>query len=409
MRIAFIVDRFPNISETFILNQITGLMDRGHHIDIYADWVRDPNETHPDVINYGLLGQARYVSRYRSGRIFQKILLLSQSLFKSPAILSQSAFFFKKSLFFESLRIFYSAAPFLQKKESYDIIHCHFGQNGLKGALLRRTGAISGKLITTFHGFDITAYIGQHGHLTYEPLFSTGDLFLPISEKWRKKLVELGCNENKILVHRMGVDSSKFAFSPRKRNPNDPVTLVTIGRLVEKKGIEYGIRAMAEILKNHKKLKYIIIGGGPLQTALQDLVESLKIEDSVKLIGKKRQQEVIKILNKSHILVAPSVTGRDGDQEGTPVSLMEAMATGIPVVSTQHSGINELVENGATGFLVPERDKNSLADRISYLISHPDVCLQMGIAARAHIERYFNIHRLNNRLAEIYEELLRPV
>ena len=407
MRIAFIVDRFPNISETFILNQITGLMDRGHHIDIYADWVRDPNETHPDVINYGLLDQARYVSRYRSVRICQKILLLSQSLFKSPAILSQSAFFFKKSLFFESLRIFYSAAPFLQKKESYDIIHCHFGQNGLKGALLRRTGAISGKLVTTFHGFDITAYIGQHGHLIYEPLFSTGDLFLPISEKWKKKLLELGCNGNKILVHRMGVDSSKFAFSPRKRSLNDPVTLVTIGRLVEKKGIEYSIRAMAEILKNHKKLKYIIIGGGPLLTALQDLVGSLKIEDSVKLIGQKRQQEVIKILNKSHILIAPSVTGRDGDQEGTPVSLMEAMSTGIPVVSTQHSGINELVEDGVAGFLVPERDIDSLADRISYLISHPEICSQMGIAARTYIERYFNIDRLNNRLAKIYEELLR--
>jgi len=406
MRIAFILDKFPSVSETFILNQITGLIDRGYDIDIYADWVQDPDETHPDVINYGLLNQARYVSRHRFVRVCQKITLLFQGVFKSPAILSQLSFFFQPYRFLESFRIFYSAAPFFQKKVSYDIIHCHFGQNGLKGALLRRAGAIRGKLVTTFHGFDISGYIDQHGRRIYNPLFSNGDLFLPISEKWRNKLVELGCNENKVLVHRMGVDCDKFAFSPRKRNLNDSITIVTIARLVEKKGVEYGIKAIAKTVKNHKKLQYIIIGGGPLLKAMRRLIRSLRMEDSIKLIGRKRQQEIIEILHKSHILIAPSVTGRDGDQEGTPVSLMEAMATGIPVVSTHHSGINELVENGVTGFLVPERDIDSLADRIFYLIAHPDICLQMGLAARGHIENYFNIDRLNNRLTEIYKELL---
>ena len=142
---------------------------------------------------------------------------------------------------------------------------------------------------------------------------------------------------------------------------------------------------------------------------MRRLIRTLKVEDKVKLVGRKRQQEVIEILNKSHILIAPSVTGKDGNQEGIPVSLMEAMATGIPVVSTQHSGIYELVENGVTGFLVPERNINSLADRIFYLIKHPDICLQMGLAARVHIEKHSNIDRLNNRLTEIYKELLEQV
>jgi len=406
MRIAFIVDRFPNVSETFILNQFTGLIDRGHDVDIYADWVQDPEETHPDVIQYGLLDQARYISRHRVVRICQKFALLFESIFKSPAILSQLPFFFHSSQILEPIRVFYSAAPFFHKKASYDIIHCHFGQNGLKGALLCRTGAIRGKLVTTFHGFDVSAYINQHGRLIYNPLFSTGDLFLPISEKWRNKLVTLGCNKNKILVHRMGIDCDKFAFSLRKRNLNDSITVVTIARLVEKKGVEYGIKAIAKILKHHKKLQYIIIGSGPLLKAIQNLIKSLQIGDSVKLLGRQRQDAIIDILNKSHLLIAPSVTGKDDDQEGIPVSLLEAMATGIPVVSTQHSGITELVENGVTGFLVPERHIDSLAERISYLISHPDVCAQMGLAARAHIEKHFNIEKLNNRLTEIYKELL---
>lgn len=409
MRIAFIVDRFPKISETFILNQITGLIDQGHDIDIYADWIQDSNAAHPDVIRYGLLNQAQFLSEHRFVRAVQKIAMLSQNICKSPAILPQLSFFFQPSQFLESFRLFYSAAPFFQKKASYDIIHCHFGQNGLKGALLHRAGTIRGKLVTSFYGYDISGYINQHGHRIYNPLFSTGDLFLPIIERWRNRLVELGCNENKILVHRIGVDCDKFAFSPRNRNLNDSVTVVTIARLVEKKGVEYGIKAIAKIVKNHKKLQYIIIGGGPLLKSMRRLIRSLRIEDTVKLLGRKRQQEVIGILKKSHILIAPSVTGRDGDQEGTPVSLMEAMATGMPVVSTQHSGINELVENGVTGFLVPERDIDSLADRTSYLIAHPDICLQMGLAARAHIVKYFNIHKLNNRLTEIYQGLLDQV
>lgn len=409
MRIAFIVDRFPKISETFILNQITGLINQGHDIDIYADWIQDPNAAHPDVICYGLLNQARFLSEHRFVRICQKVILLIQSIFKSPSIFRQLSFFFRPPQYFESFRIFYSAAPFFQRKASYDIIHCHYGQNGLKGALLRRAGIIRGKLVTTFHGFDISGYIDQHGHRIYNPLFSTGDLFLPISERWRNRLVELGCNEKQILVHRMGVDCDRFAFSPRKRNPNGSITVVTIARLVEKKGVEYGIKAIAKIVKNHKKLQYIIIGGGPLLKSMRRLIRSLRVEDTVKLLGRKRQQEVIEILNKSHILIAPSVTGRDGNQEGIPVSLMEAMATGMPVVSTQYSGINELVENGVTGFLVPERDIDSLVNRTSYLIAHPDICLQMGLAARAHIVKYFNIHKLNNRLTEIYQGLLDQV
>lgn len=99
MRIAFIVDIFPIVSETFILNQITGLIDRGHDIEIYADWVQDPNETHPDVINYGLFNQARYLSSHRFVRVCQKTTLLFQGLFKSPAILSQLSFFFQRSQF----------------------------------------------------------------------------------------------------------------------------------------------------------------------------------------------------------------------------------------------------------------------------------------------------------------------
>ena len=406
MRIAFIVDRFPNVSETFILNQITGLMDRGHHIDIYADWVQDLNEAQPDVIDYGLLNQARYVSRNRVFRVCRKIFLLIQAIFESPAILSQLSFFSQPCRHVETCRIFYSAAPFLRKKTSYDIIHCHFGQNGLKGALLHRAGAIRGKLVTTFYGYDISGYVDQHGLQIYKPLFSTGDLFIPIVEKWQNRLLDLGCTENKILVHRIGVDCDKFAFFPRKRHLNDSVTVVTIARLVEKKGIEYGIKAIAKVLKNHKNLQYIIIGDGPLMKAMGNLTRSLWIEDSVTFLGQKRQQEIIEILHKSNILIAPSVTGGDGDQEGTPVSIMEAMSTGIPVVSTQHSGINELVEDGVTGFLVPERHIDSLATRISYLISHPDICSQMGLAARAHIEKHFNINRLNDRLTEIYKKLL---
>lgn len=123
----------------------------------------------------------------------------------------------------------------LNKGLSYDIVYCHFGTNGLKAAQLKNIGAVRGKLITVFHGGDISSYLQKAGERAYNDLFKMLDLALPISEFWQKRLINLGCDRQKILVHRMGINCQKFPFTLRVPYQNNSIRIVTIGRLVEKK------------------------------------------------------------------------------------------------------------------------------------------------------------------------------
>ena len=410
MKIAFVVVEFPALSETFILNQITGLIDRGHEVDIYANVARKEPKIHSDVKKYNLLNRTYYWPQRPKNKIFcalKGLELLFTNFFKEPGILLRSLNVFKYGKRAGSLLLLYPTIMLLrQQQSSYDIIQCHFGFSGLSSVFLRDIGVLRGKLITTFHGFDLTGNLQTAGDRIYEPLFEMGDLFMPISIHWKRRLIELGCDEKKITVHRMGIDCQKFAFTPRQLNADGRIRLLTIARLVEKKGVEYSIRAVAELAKINRNIEYNIVGDGILREHLEQLVQELDVVDIVNLLGWKHEQEVIKILNTSNILLAPSVTSQAGDQEGIPVVLMEAMAMGLPVITTQHSGIPELVENGVSGFLVPERDVDALVEKLTYLVKHPEVWAMMGQAGRACVEEYFNIDKLNNKLVEIYRELV---
>lgn len=375
MKVAFIVVRFPLLSETFILNQITGLIDRGHEVDIYAYQPGDTSKMHPDVEKYHLLNRTHYVF--------------------DPKL---SANYFLQAL---------KGLVNILGKGSYDIIHCQFGTLGLNALLLRKLGLLKGKLITSFRGYDISRYVQQHGSDVYKELFVKGDFFLTNCDYFKHRLLKLGCDEKKVVVLRSGLDSSKFVFTPRSPHPDGRVRIATTGRLVEKKGIEYCIRAVAKLHPAQRQnIEYNIIGDGPLKDKFQQLIQELNVSDTVKLLGWKQQQELIEILNNSHIFIAPSVTAADGDQDAPVNTLKEAMAMGLPVISTLHGGIPELVKDGISGFLVPERDADGIAEKLSYLISHPQDWSQMGFAGRACVEEHYDLHKLNDELVEIYQQLL---
>lgn len=408
MRIAFLVGEFPSVSETFILSQIVGLIELGHHVDIYASRSATLAKIHPDVETYNLCTHTYYhprVPQHYIGRFLKVLILLIPYLIKYPLITLNSLNFWRYKRYALSLRLFYDMTPFLdQNLPHYDAILCHFGGNGLKGMVLRELGAIHGKLCTTFHGLDISGYLQEAGESVYDRLFQTGDLFLPISDRWKQRLLTLGCDSKKMQVHHMGIDVQQFTFRPRQLQPNQPVRILTVARLVEKKGVEYGIRAIAQLSQQYPNLLYTIVGDGPLREQLTQLIAELNIGDRVQLLGWKQQDEVVEILHHAALLLAPSVTAADGDQEGIPVALMEAMAMGLPVISTQHSGIPELVEHGISGLLAPERDVVALAQQIHYLIDHPEIWQVLSCAARLKVEREYNIQPLNQRLVELLQQ-----
>jgi colanic acid/amylovoran biosynthesis glycosyltransferase len=303
-----------------------------------------------------------------------------------------------------SFNLFRKGLIFLGEKP-FDVYHCHFGGLGRLVADLIGIGAVQGKLITTFHGYDITKSVKQFGRNIYKRLFTTGDLFLPISYRWKDRLIELGCSEEKIVVHRMGVDLNKFNFSSRRFCENKRLRLLTVGRLVEKKGVEYGIRGVCNAINTYPNIdfEYTIVGDGPLKEKLFLLVKELNLDKIVRIVGSKSHQEVRMLMDSADLLLCPSVTSSEGDQEGIPVVIMEAMACGLPVISTFHSGIPELVKDGETGFLVNERDVNGLAKKIKLLLENYNSLGDIGAKARTHIEKFYDIKKLNKQLVDLYK------
>jgi colanic acid/amylovoran biosynthesis glycosyltransferase len=407
MRVAFVVWRFPMLSETFILNQITGVIDRGHEVDIYADEPGDTEKMHPAVKQYGLLERTHYIGvipEKQIPRVFGGLKLLFSNFHQNPLVLLRSLNFLQYGKPASSLRLLYAAAPFVGK--TYDIIHCQFGELGLRCALFHSLGVSQAKLVTSFRGYDISRFVKKFGDNVYAPLFAQGDVFLPNCDYFGKRLVKLGCPEHKIVVMRSGIDCSQFTFTPRKPAADEIIRIVTTGRLAEKKGIEYGIRAIAKLITTHPNIEYNIVGDGALRQPLQQLIEQLGVKDKVHLLGWQPQQELIQTLDRSHIFLSPNVTGKDGDQDAPVNVLKEAMAMGLPVVSTWHGGIPEIVQDGISGFLVPERDVDALVEKLQYLIDHSEIWTSMGQAGREYVITHYEMNGLSDRLVEIYHHSL---
>ncbi len=413
MKVAFIVGEFPLLSEAFILNQITGLIDRGHDVHIYAlhGQSTDISKVHPSVYEYRLLERTHYspnLPKHFPMRAIKGLQLLASKkmLFSQGWLKLLNPLKYGRQAL--SLRLLYRAMPFLEK-ECYDIVHGQFGTFGTLALLFQDADLLTGKLVTTFRGIDISQVIRQHGEQFYQDLFQHGDFFLANCDFFRQRVLKLGCPAEKIVVHGSGIDCKKFAFMPRYPSPDGFIRIVTTGRLVEKKGIEYCIRAVAQVAQIYPNIEYNILGDGPLRPSLEQLIQDLDIGQQVKLLGWQQQKEIIQILDQSHLCLATSVTSESGDQDAPVNTLKEAMAMGLPVISTIHGGIPELVEDGVSGFLVPERDVEAIAQKLIFLIQHPEQWVQMGQAGRAKVEELYDMQKLNDELVEIYENLLKSI
>ena len=407
MRIAFFLNEFPALSQPFVLNQVTGMIDRGHEVDIYALSRLELEKKHPQISSHDLLDRTRFFSDMpaeylkRLGTAFE--LVIKRGLWLRPVMLLKALLTSENGRSGLGLRFLYRVLA-LADRGAYDIIHCQFGTLGPLALKLKRLGVTDGKIVTSFRGFDITQFLATRPDY-YEELFRHGDLFLPVSKSLRDKLLANGCPAEKVRILYSGIDCSRFRFSVRHRDPEEVTRLLGIGRFVEKKGWNYAIEAVARLVKSGRNVRYSIVGDGALRSDVEQKIAECGIKDSVTLLGWCEHQEITRLLEESHILLAPSVTASDGDQEGIPNVLKEAMAMGLPVISTWHSGIPELVADGVTGYLVPERDVEALTDRLVYVCDHPEGWVEMGEKARAKIDAEFDTESINNTLEEIYISL----
>ena len=333
--------------------------------------------------------------------------MILRMLPRHPGPLLRSLDVFRHGHRARSLGLLHLLASF-SRRGLYDLIHAHYGPNGEPAVLLRQLGLHRGPIVVSFHGFDASCWVVTQGPGCYEHLFREDVLLMPVSRHLAGRLEKLGCPSEKIQIHHTGVKLEEFPFAEREPAAAGPVKLLSIARLVEKKGLEYGIRAVARVRSERpdRKICYRIVGDGELTGDLTRLIDRLDLNGCVELLGSRSHREIPSLLRESQVFLLPSVRSAAGDEEGMPVSLMEAMATGLPVVSTVHSGIPELVEEGVSGFLVPERDEEALARRIIHLLDHPQRWPEMGRRGRMKVEAEHDSDALNDRLEATYLRLL---
>jgi colanic acid/amylovoran biosynthesis glycosyltransferase len=286
------------------------------------------------------------------------------------------------------------------------LIHAHFGTDGL--LILPLARALGVPLITSLRGYDVTrsdrALLGS-GRLSWmryalgkKRLQRDGNLFLAVSNALREQAIARGYPEARTLTHYNGVDLDRFRPN---ETPAEPGLILHVGRLVEKKGTRVLIEALG--VKALARARLVIIGEGPLRGALERQARDLG--DRVRFLGALSSDEVANWMRRASVLAASSVIAADGDAEGLPNVVVEAAASGLPVVGTLHSGIPEAIEDGVTGFLVPEDDAGILAERLADVLGPEQLRRDLGAAARRLAERKFDRRMLTERLEAIYDEV----
>jgi colanic acid/amylovoran biosynthesis glycosyltransferase len=411
MKVAFLLRKFPALSETFILDQIVGLIERGIEVDIYSLFKGEDDDVHPLLIKYNLLNRTHFPKYPCPENLFLRAIQ-SFRLFTPYQLVD-----FKKQIkclnFYKYRRqaillhlLFFSTA--FEKKMSYDIIHCHFGMYGLVGIDLRTLGFFQGKVVTSFHGMDIHVYPKQNGLSVYRRLFKKGDLFTVNSDFTKRCLMNLGCPENKISKLPVGLRIREYHPKAKtsEYNHQDQIQILTVARLTEKKGLDYSVAAVAKLHRNFPNIQYKIVGQGDRFEHLTQLIKNLRATDYIHLLGSRNQVELRNLYYFSDIFVLASITASNGDMEGQGLVLQEAQASGLPVVSTLHNGIPEGVINNHSGFLVPEKDVDAIAEKLKILILSPSQRFFMGLNGREYVRKTFDLNLLNSKLLKLYQGLL---
>lgn len=395
--ISYILDAFPTVSETFVLSEIEALTRSGIRIEIFS--LSNPRNkvVHPAAERF--LGQTRYVSNLGPGG-YEKWIRTSWFFIRHPVKCLKFLNFFKKRSSVKdsfSLVTLYRLAYELRKLR-VSHIHAHFASRSTECAMI--LSWLSGIPYSfTTHAYDIFV-----SPFLLEEKVRNAKFTVAISEFNRKHILNLIGDRyrSKIRVVHCGVDLGKVGLAPKPRE-SGKLKIVCVARLVEKKGITYLIEALAKIRDNQQfDFECSIFGDGPEKDRLFSQRDTLSLTDKVHFHESVVHEEVLREMQGSDVLVLPCTKAKNGDQDGIPVALMEAMALGVPVISTPISGIPELIKPGA-GILVEPKDSNSLATGIMsvYGLSAQET-LEMTARARKIVELDFDLEKETSKLLNLF-------
>lgn len=371
-KILVIQGGFPSVSATFIVDQINGLIENGFEVLNWATYNTGTNVIQDNINKYNLLEKTTYI-KAPSKKIFNDTENWVESFFELHNI---------------------------KNFDEIDAIHVHYGSNfNTFEPLFRHFKKF---ILVSFHGYDASRYINTNGANCYNYLFERADLITTPSYQMQEKLISIGANKNKMRVHRYGINLDFFNFTSRQFS-NNKIKFLTVGRFVEKKGIEYSLNAFAKICRNINS-EYIIIGEGDLYQNYLDIINNLGISNYVKVLGAKDTISVRNVMAEVDIFVLTSVMASDGDSEGLPVSITEAQAMGLPVISTYHAGIPEIIQHGFNGLLSNEKDIDDIAKNMFELATNANKRKILSENAVKKIREEYNIVDLNKKLAGYFNQ-----
>lgn len=431
MRIAMFVGGFPLVSETFILRQICGLLDLGHDVDVFAEErPPDGDAAHPEVKRYDLLRRTRYIDippaagwwempvwplsgdTWLPGadaaipnveRLLEAAPVLSACYRRAPALAREVVDPTHYDFQAESLSALYRLGAVSGVEARYDIAHAHFGPVARSYRFVKALWNVP--FVATFHGYDFCTYPRKHGRDVYRRLFEDADLVTVNSDYTRRRVEALGCDAERLRTLPVGLDPREFGYAARVLEPGGAIEVLSVGRLVEIKGHEYAIRAVHRVRDRLPWIRYTIVGDGPRRESLERLITDLGLGEAVRLVGARDAEQVRHALRGAHVFVMPSINV-SGDEEGQGLALQEAQAVGLPVIATRTGGLPEGIAEGASGFLVRERDPEALAAALLRIIELHDAWPEMGRLGHEFVARRYDIRELSRRLVELYGNAL---
>lgn len=391
IRVGYVVKRYPRYSETFIVNEILAHEATGLPIDIFA--LRGPEDTHFQNIISRVRAPVHYLpDRLQKTSDFWQVM--KRSAARCPGLWQAIAEFSE----IEPRELAHGAAlATMIVERGITHLHAHFATSATTAA--RIASRITGVPYSfTAHAKDIFHQSVEHDDL--EMKIEDAAAVVTVSEFNRRYLAD-NFPRGRSHIHKIynGLDLQRFPFvSARQR----PATIIAVGRLVEKKGFSYLIDACEMLRKNGVDFHCQIAGAGELEADLRARIDRLGLQDSVEMLGSRPQHEVIELIQGAAVMAAPCVVGADGNRDGLPTVVLEAMALGTPCVGTDVTGMPEALIDGLTGRCLAQRDVHALAGALGAYLHDATLRERTARAARRLIEREFDIHANAARVRDLF-------
>jgi glycosyltransferase involved in cell wall biosynthesis len=385
--IAVYLQHYLSPSMTFIYRQLLGVQSDFTPVVLSSHKIENL-----DIFPFeSIYFKSRNFRKIKTSKAFNKIYGQHKLLSRNPRISQRQKKYFT-SIF---------------SKNNIRLIHAHFGPSGIEILLLAKRMGIP--LLVSFHGYDGSILLNFQDYIkNLNKLFELAHIIVPSHYMLNELEKKVGIPNNYSIIN-YGIPLKKFKLIKRtaikkKFERSEKITFLQVSNFVEKKGHFYTVSAFRDFLNLYENAELVLGGDGDLKYKIENLVNKLGISNKVIFKGRVNHDQVTELMENADVFLHHSVTSKAGDKEGIPNALMEAMATGLPCISTEHAGIPELIKDGVNGFLIKERDVNGYVQKMIDLLKQES---NISAEARKTIERNFNLEIQVNHLKKIYVELIK--